>query len=137
MLLLFFRRLVPPPPPANVTYSDVEETKVHVSWDPPQLHEMFSIEGYYITYRKYEEKEWTNDTINANKNQITNFKVSDLESDTFYILRIFAWNAYGLGKESDKMEIKTKKVEGIFLYSFMLCDCRDTRRIIARNHGHD
>ena len=98
---------------------------------------MFSIQGYYITYRKYEEKEWTNDTINANKNQITNFKVSDLESDTFYILRIFAWNAYGLGKESDKMEIKTKKVEGIFLYSFMLCDCRDTRRIIARNHGHD
>ena len=120
MLFLFYHHLVPPPPPANVTYSDVEETRVHLSWDPPELHQMFSIERYYITYRKYGEKEWNNDTISANLNQITNFKVIDLESDTFYILRVFAKNAYGPGKESDKIEIKTKKVKGIFQYSFML-----------------
>ena len=116
LFFLFYRHLVPPPPPANVTYSNIEETKVHVYWDPPELHEMFSIEQYYIAYRRHGDQEWANVTFNAKLNGITNFKINDLESDTFYILRIFAWNAYGLGKESQKMEIKTKKVEGMHLY---------------------
>ena len=113
LCFLFYRYLVPPPPPVNVTSSHIEETRAHIYWDPPELHEMFSIEQYYIAYRKHGEKEWTNKTLNAILNQVTNFKVNDLESDTFYILRIFAWNAFGLGKESEKVEVKTKKVEGI------------------------
>ncbi|XP_028394789.1 hemicentin-1-like [Dendronephthya gigantea] len=100
---------VPPPPPANVTSSDVKETRVHIYWEPPELHEMFSIEKYYITYLKYGSKIWSNNTINAE--QLTNTQLDNLESDTFYIIIIIAENAYGLGKESSRIEIKTKKVE--------------------------
>ena len=107
----FCRHLVPPPPPANVTYSDVKETRVHIRWDPPELHEMFSIERYYITYLKHGEKIWSNNTITGD--QLTNFQVDNLESDTFYTLLIIAENKYGLGKESSRMKIKTMKVEGI------------------------
>jgi hypothetical protein len=101
--------LVPPPPPVNVTHSDVRETRVHISWDPPELHELFSIARYYITYLKLGEKKWSNNTIS---NDQYNVQLDDLESDTFYILRIVAENAYGLGKESGRMEIKTMKVKG-------------------------
>ena len=104
--------LVPPPPPANVTYSDVRETRVLVDWEPPELDRMFSIKRYYITYLKQGEKEWFNNTINAD--QETNFQVDDLESDTFYTLKVIAENDYGLGKESSKMRIKTMKVKGTF-----------------------
>ena len=111
---------VPPPPPANLTYSDVEETRAYISWDAPELHEMFSIERYYITYRKYGEKNWSNKTVDATPNQsATAFQIDNLESDTFYIVTVAAENAYGHGKKSIKMEIKTKKVmEGVLLALF-------------------
>ncbi|XP_028413458.1 titin-like isoform X2 [Dendronephthya gigantea] len=108
---------VPPPPPANVTYSDIKETRVHIYWEPPELHEMFSIEQYYITYLKYGSKIWSNNTINAE--QLTNTQLDNLESDTFYIIIIIAENAYGLGKKSSRMEIKTKKVEVIPLWYYI------------------
>jgi hypothetical protein len=88
----------------------VRETRVHVRWDPPELDKMFSIKQYYITYLKQGAKEWFNNTINVD--QETNFQLDDLESDTFYTLKIVAENDYGLGKESSRMEIKTKKVKG-------------------------
>ena len=71
---------------------------------------MFSIKRYYITYLKQGENVWFNNTINVD--QETNFQLDDLESDTFYTLKIVAENDYGLGKESSRMEIKTKKVKG-------------------------
>ena len=96
----------------NVTYSDVRETRVLVHWEPPELDRMFSIKRYYITYLKQGEKEWFNNTINVDQER--NFQVDDLESDTFYTLKIIAENDYGLGKESSKMQIKTMKVKGTF-----------------------
>lgn len=119
-LFLLHYNSVPPPPPANLTYSDVEETRAYISWDAPELHEMFSIERYYVTYRKYGAKNWSNKTVDAIQNQpATSFQIDNLESDTFYIMMVTAENAYGLGKQSIKMEIKTKKVtEGVLLALF-------------------
>ena len=120
--------LANPPPPANVTYSDVKETRVHIYWKPPELHELFSIERYYISYLKHGDTEWSNKTID--KTESTNFQLDNLETDTFYILKITAANACCLGQESKRMEIKTLKVEGtkntysmgggggVFIYSY-------------------
>ena len=106
--------LVPPPPPANLTYSDVVETRAHISWDPPELHEVFSIRLYYVIYRKHGEEKWSNETVSGTQNQVTGFQIDNLKSDTFYVVMVIAENAYGLGKESGKIKIKTKKVEGAF-----------------------
>ena len=102
--------LANPPPPANVTYSDIKETRVHIFWQLPELHELFSIERYYISYLKHGDTEWSNKTID--KTDSTNFQLDNLESDTFYILKITAANACCLGQDSKRMEIKTLKVKG-------------------------
>ena len=75
---------------------------------------MFSIERYHIDYQKYGEKKWFNETVNATQNQVTGFQMDNLESDTIYIVMVIAENAYGFSKESGKMKIRTKKVEGVF-----------------------
>ena len=116
ILSLILISTVPPPPPANITFSDLKETRVHIFWDPPELSEMFSIERYFITYKKHGEKIWSNDTINAH--QSTNVQLDNLESDTFYIIKVIANNAFGLGKTSNRIEIKTKKVEGMYMYFY-------------------
>lgn len=102
--------LVPPPPPANVTYSHVKETSVQIHWHPPELYEMFSIERYYITYSKYGAKNWSNKIIN---DQFTHTQLDNLESETLYIITIIAENANGRGRESKRIEIKSRKKEGI------------------------
>ena len=107
----FFFFSAEPPPPANVSYSDVKETKVHIYWDPPELHELFSIKRYYISFLKHGETEWSNETIEDV--QFTNFQLDNLESGTFFTLKIIAENECCLGQESKKMEIKTLKVKGI------------------------
>ena len=110
-VFLLHGHLADPPPPANVTYSDVRETRVHIYWQPPELHELFSIERYYISYLKHGHTEWSNKTIDST--DFTNFQLDNLESNTFYILKVTAANACCLGQESKKMEIKTLKVKGI------------------------
>ena len=107
-----FKLLVEPPPPINITYSDLKETRVHVYWKPPELSELFYIERYFIVYRKHGEKKWSNGSTSANL--LHNFQVDNLESDTFYFIVVIAENEYGLGKESSRIEIKTKKINGLF-----------------------
>ncbi|XP_028418079.1 angiopoietin-1 receptor-like, partial [Dendronephthya gigantea] len=99
---------VPPPPPANVTYSDVRQTSVHISWDPPELYEMFSIERYHIAYSTYGAVSWSNKTVYGD---LTNIRLENLKRDTFYVVKIIAENAYGMGRESKRSEIKTDEAE--------------------------
>ena len=110
--LFISKYLAQPPPPANVSYSDVRETKVDIIWDPPELHQLFSIKRYYISYLKHGEKKWSNDTVGVYDDQSIRFQLDNLESDTFYTLKVTAENDYYLGKESKRMEIKTLKIKG-------------------------
>ena len=107
---MFVFTSVAPPPPTNVSHSDVKETKVHIFWDPPELHEVFSIQRYYISFLKHGDTKWSNETIEDE--QLTNFQLSNLKSDTFYTLKVTAENECCLGKESKRMEMRTLKVEG-------------------------
>ena len=109
---LILQHSAEPPPPANVSYSEVRETKVDIYWDPPELHQLFSIKRYYISYLKHGEKKWSNDTVGAYNDQSISFQLDNLESDTFYTLKVTAENDYYLGQESRRMEIKTLKVKG-------------------------
>lgn len=83
---------------------------MHIYWDPPELHEMFSIQRYHIIYLKYGAKSWFNKTVNGDV--ITNIQLENLEKGTIYFVKIIAENAYGMGKESKKLEIKTEEAEG-------------------------
>jgi hypothetical protein len=96
-----------------VSYSGVAETKVDIAWYPPELHELFSIKRYYISFLKHGEKIWSNGTLVADElDESLNFQLNNLESDTFYTLKVTAENEFYLGKESKRMEIKTLKVKG-------------------------
>ena len=101
-----------PPPPTNVTYTDLTEARVQIHWDPPELHEAFSIKTYHIAHRKNGsgEHKWQNDTISAD--QLTTFQIDNLESDILYTVKIFAENEYGFGKESSKLGFTTMKAKG-------------------------
>ena len=109
----FFFFSAEPPPAANVSYSDVKETKVHIYWDPPELHEVFFIKRYYISYFKHGDTNWFNESMDGD--QLTNFQLENLKSDSFYTIKIIAENECCLGQESKKIEIKTLKVKGINL----------------------
>ena len=112
--MLIPQHLAEPPPPANVTYSDVGETKVHIFWNPPELYELFSIERYYISYLNHDENEWSNDTVLPyGGDELISFQLNNLESDTFYTLKVIAENQFYLGQESKRIEVKTLKVKGI------------------------
>ena len=87
-----------------------------IFWYPPELHELFSIERYYISYLKHGDSKWSNDTVGAyvdNLNKFISFQLDNLESDTFYTLKVTAENKFFLGQDSKRMEIKTLKFEGI------------------------
>ena len=109
---LHFLTLAQPPPPENVTCLDLRETKVHIFWDPPEMHEMFSIKRYHISYFKHGDTKWFNKTIDDDK--FTHFQLENLESDSFYDVKIIAENDCCLGRESKKIEIKTLKIKGIY-----------------------
>ena len=76
------------------------------------MHKVFFIKRYYISYFKHGDMKWFNETVDDD--QLTNFQLENLESDSFYTLKIIAENELCLGQESKKMAIKTLKVKGLF-----------------------
>jgi hypothetical protein len=103
--------------PANLSYSDVRETKAHIHWHPPELYELFHIKRYHISYTKHAETVWYSLSVTANGFTDTNAQLDNLESDTFYAVIITAENKRGRGMDSKQMDFKTLKAKGneIFL----------------------
>ena len=108
-LICFLECLERPPPPVNVTFSDVKENEMHIYWDPPELHEFFSIQKYYVRYRKFGGF-WINDSKRTDHS--TNRPLMNLESNSFYSVQIIAENAYGVSKKSRTIDVKTMEKKG-------------------------
>lgn len=100
-----------PPSPRNARFSNVKETFVYVEWEHPDLYQYFSIRSYYIKYREYGKNTW----FNKSQSTVigTEMQLDGLESDTKYTIKVIAKNDYGLGKESDGIQVKTLKAKGI------------------------
>ena len=70
---------------------------------------MYGISSYLLEVRKLKEN-WTQLTTTRGENQ----RLTNLDPDTVYFVRLKSENKYGKGKPSDNEELRTEK--GIFLF---------------------
>ena len=99
-----------PPPPVNVQSADVKQTEAVVTWSHPELYDMYAISSYSLQVRKLNTKTWTPFTTTRD----VSHRLTNLDPDTVYFVRLKSKNKYGKGKPSDSGELRTEK--GIFLF---------------------
>ena len=99
-----------PPPPVNVQSADVKQTEAVVSWSHPEHYDMYAISSYLLQVRKLNTKTWTKFTTTRD----VSHRVTNLDSDTVYFVRLKSENKCGKGKPSENAELRTEK--GMFLF---------------------
>ncbi|XP_046846185.1 scavenger receptor cysteine-rich type 1 protein M130-like isoform X2 [Xenia sp. Carnegie-2017] len=113
----FLRLKVPPPPPRNVRPSQVKETFIYLEWEHPDLYQYFSIRSYYIKYRKSGKNTWLSKSYSADL--ATKMQLNNLKSNTIYVIKVVAKNDYSFGKESEEIEVKTLKEQGMSQWYYL------------------
>ncbi|KAK3741701.1 hypothetical protein QZH41_016950, partial [Actinostola sp. cb2023] len=92
-----------PPPPNKPQASEIQESTVHIQWDPPDLSALFAISGYLLQYKRFGHVTWmTYDTVKGH-----NHRIDGLDAGTGYLIRTKAQNQYGHSKPSGSLEITT------------------------------
>ena len=71
---------------------------------------MYAISSYSLQVRKFGTKTWTQLTTTRGVNR----RLTNLDSDTVYFVRLKSENKYGKGKPSESGELRTEK--GMFLF---------------------
>ena len=99
-----------PPPPVNVQSADVKQTDAVVTWSYPEHHDMYAISSYSLQVRELNTKTWTQFTTTTD----VSHRLTNLDPDTVYFVRLKSENKYGKGKPSESAELRTEK--GIFLF---------------------
>ena len=79
-------------------------------WSSPEVKDMYAISSYSLQVRKMRPKNWTHFTTTRSENH----RLTNLEPDTVYFVRVIAENKFGKGKPSESEELRTEK--GVFLY---------------------
>ena len=82
-----------------------------MEWEHPDLHQFFYIRSYYIKYRQSGKSTWFNKSQSADF--VSKVRLDSLKSNVNYIVKVVAKNDYGFGKESEVIEVKTLKKQGI------------------------
>ena len=106
-----------PPPPVNVQSADVEQTEAVITWSHPEFSDMYAISSYSLQVRKFATKKWTQFTTTRG----VNHRLTKLDPDTVYFVRLKSENEYGKGKPSDSGELRTEK--GMF-QTLLPCELR-------------
>ena len=100
----------PPPPPFNVQSADVKQTEAVITWSHPEHYDMYDISSYSLQVRKLRTKIWTQLTTTID----VSHRLTNLDPDTVYFVRLKSENKYGKGKPSESGELRTEK--GMFLF---------------------
>lgn len=96
------------PPPEDVKYSNLKTDEVRIGWSLPELHNLYSINGYSLEYRTFAAKQWEMfDTVRG-----TNRRLDGLEPGVAYMVRLKSNNPYGVSEPSRMLEFKTP--EGMY-----------------------
>ena len=104
-----------PPPPVNIQSGDVKQTEAVVTWSHPEFYDMYDISSYSLQVRKLRTKKWTQLTTTRG----VNHRLTNLDPDTVYFVRLKSENKFGKGKPSDSGELRTEK--GMF-QTLLLCE---------------
>ncbi|PFX22514.1 Fibroblast growth factor receptor 1 [Stylophora pistillata] len=98
-----------PPPPKDVQASNVEQTEAVITWSHPELYQMYSISGYSLQIRKFRTEKWIHFTSTPGENH----RITNLDPDTAYFVRLKSENEYGMGEPSVNGELKTEKGKNV------------------------
>ncbi|KAL9950782.1 hypothetical protein ACROYT_G043342 [Oculina patagonica] len=94
-----------PPPPVDVQSADVKQTEAVIMWSHPELYDMYAISSYSLQIRKFGTTKWTQFTTTRGENH----RLTNLDPDTAYFVRLKSENKYGKGEPSESGELKTEK----------------------------
>ncbi|CAG5854562.1 unnamed protein product [Menidia menidia] len=104
---------MPEPGPAyDLTFSEVRDNSLVVEWQKPIYCGSEPVTGYHVEYAKKGTSDWTM----ANKTAVSHrfLKVTGLEMDASYVLRVCAVNGAGVGMASMASDpVTAKAVPGI------------------------
>lgn len=105
-----------PPPPVNLRSRDISQTGAVITWSHPDLHDEYAISGYLLQFKKFRTKKWSQFTTTLGMNH----KLTKLEPDTYYLVRLKSENEFGKGKPSENLELQTdnyitEKMESVAL----------------------
>ena len=74
---------------------------------------MYGISSYSLQVRKFATKNWTQLTTTRGENH----RITNLDPDTVYFVRLKSENKYGKGKPSEQGELRTEKGMSLFRVS--------------------
>ena len=78
---------------------------------------MYAISSYSLEVRKFATKKWTQLTTTRSENH----RLTNLDPDTGYFVRLKSENKYGKGKPSEIEELRTKKGNNtLYFFNFAL-----------------
>ena len=84
-------------------------------WSHPELYDMYAISSYSLQVRKFGTDKWTEFTTTRGENH----RLTNLEPDTAYSVRLKSENKYGKGDPSNSGELQTEK--GVLTVT-LICD---------------
>ena len=118
-----------PPPPINVQSADVKQTEAVVTWSHPEFYDMYAISSYSLQVRKLRTKMWTQFTTTRGEHH----RLTKLDPDTVYFVRLKSENKYGKGKPSESGELRTEKGMLLFLLlgTSILCILSDIWLVLS------
>lgn len=108
VLTLFFSHISSlelPPPPKDLAYSDVTESDAMITWSHPKLYNMYSINGYSLQFKKFGSRKWFQFVFTLGEDH----RITSLEQDTPYFVRLKSENEFGRGLPSESLELRTRK----------------------------
>lgn len=95
---------VEPPAPRNLTTVEIQRDEIQLTWMPPEFHEIYNVLQYIVEFKKF-GKEWQSRT--TENDHIKSYRITDLEAETRYLLKVSAKNEYGISIPSAILRKRT------------------------------
>ena len=96
-----------PEAPSKPDVSDIDATKMTVSWTPPESDGGSPIIGYYVEQKQTTSTRW----VKVNKKPVkeTTLRIENLTERSEYQFRVSAENKAGVGPASEPSDVKMAK----------------------------
>lgn len=76
-----------------------------ITWSPPELYNTYAINGYSLQFKKFGSQKWSQFAFTLEEY----YRITDLEQDTPYFVRLKSENEFGRGLPSEGLELRTRK----------------------------
>ena len=115
-----------PHPPAKPQISDIDATKMTVTWSPPEFNGGSEITGYVLERQEVGRDRWVK--VHMGPLPDTTFTCTDLIEGKEYVFRVSAENEAGLSKPSEPSDTSIAKPP----YGETSCQCYSSNMSFSR-----